>query len=144
MIRAFPALFLFLLTWACTAEVGTTADGHGSAATPHRLDAAPPPTATFDVVAWVDDPNPTVGSRVILHGSLLKDGVHLGGMAMRAIWPEEGHERGVPNCSVQVIYGAGVCSIESEGLQTGVYVPITVTFEYQGQTFRGGTGFTPR
>lgn len=101
-------------------------------------------TATFEVVAWVSDPNPQLGSRVILHGSLLKDGIHLGGMAMRATWPDNNQERGVPNCSVQVIYGSGVCIVESEGFQAGVYVPITVTFEYQNKYYSGQTGFTPR
>ena len=102
------------------------------------------PTPTFEVVAWVDDPNPQIGSRVMLYGSLIKNGVYLGGMAMRATWPDEDQERGVPNCSVQVIYESGVCIIETEGFQQGVFVPITVTFEYLGKIYRGQTGFTPR
>lgn len=101
-------------------------------------------TATFEVVAWVSDPNPEPGERVMLYGSLLKDGVHLGGMAMRASWPDEDQERGIPNCSVQVIYGSGVCIVETADFQPGIYVPITVSFEYQGKIYRGETGFTPR
>jgi hypothetical protein len=101
-------------------------------------------TPTFEVDAWVSDPNPPLGSRIMLYGSLIKDGVHLGGMAMRATWPDENQERGVPNCTVQVIYGSGVCIVESEGFQPEVYVPITITFEYQGKMYSGQTGFTPR
>ena len=80
----------------------------------------------------------------MLYGSLIKDGVYLGGMTMRAIWPDEDQERGVPNCSVQVIYGSGVCIVETEDFQPDVFVPITVAFDYHGQTYRGQTGFTPR
>jgi hypothetical protein len=101
-------------------------------------------TPTFEVVAWVDDPNPQVGSRIMLYGSLIKDGVYLGGMAMRATWPDEKQERGIPNCSVQVIYGSGVCIVETEGFQPDVFVPITVAFEYHGMIYSGQTGFTPR
>jgi len=101
-------------------------------------------TPVFEVDAWVDDPNPPVGSRVMLYGSLIKDGVYLGGMAMRATWPDEEQERGVPNCSVQVIYQSGVCIVETEGFKTDVFVPIRVSFEYQGNFYRGETGFTPR
>jgi hypothetical protein len=98
----------------------------------------------FEVVAWVNNPEPPQGSRIMLYGSLIKDGVFLGGMAMVAEWPDASQERGVPNCSVQVIYQAGVCIIETKDLPAGVYVPITISFEYQGQTYSGGTGFTPR
>ncbi|MGD2156223.1 MAG: hypothetical protein PVG14_00835 [Anaerolineales bacterium] len=101
-------------------------------------------TPVFEVDAWVSDPNPLLGSRIMLYGSLIKDGVYLGGMAMRATWPDDNQERGVPNCTVQVIYGSGVCIVESEGFQPDVYVPITVTFEYQGKIYSGQTGFTPR
>ncbi len=141
------AILLFLLvmvTLSCSANGKTVADPQPSSASATPVGPASEHTAVFEIDAWVDDPDPPVGARVILHGSLLKDGVHLGGMAMRATWPDEGQERGVPNCSVQVIYGAGVCIVETEGFQPGVYVPLTVTFEYQGRTYRGGTGFTPR
>lgn len=97
----------------------------------------------FEVVTWFDNPEPKLGSRVILYGSLIKDGVHLGGMAMRVAWPDKNQERGVPNCSVQVIYGSGVCIIETAGFQPDEYIPVTVTFEYQGRVYSGQTGFTP-
>jgi hypothetical protein len=97
----------------------------------------------FEVIAWISDTNPQPGERVILYGHLLKEGVYLGGMAMHAIWPDEDHERGVPNCSVLVTYGRGVCIVETEGFPSGVYVPITVSFEYLGNIYSGQTGFTP-
>ena len=98
----------------------------------------------YEVVAWVDNPSPPRDSRIIVWGSLIKHGVHLGGMMMRATWPDVNQERGVPNCRVQVIYGSGVCIVETEGFQLGVFVPITVAFDYDGRTFIGQTGFTPQ
>ena len=103
----------------------------------------PTPGEAIKVVAWLDNPNPKVNERVMLYGSLLKHGVHLGGMAMRAVWPDENQERGMPNCSVQVIYGSGVCIVETTGFPANVYVPITISFEYQGKIYRGHIGFTP-
>ena len=141
------AIILFLacvLQVACTSNVTPSSEPTAPTVPQNISTPIPIRTPIFDVVAWVDDPEPQLGSRVMLYGSLIKDGVHLGGMAMRATWPDENQERGVPNCSVQVIYGSGVCIVESESFQSGVYVPITVTFEYQGKIYSGQTGFTPR
>ena len=99
---------------------------------------------TFQVYAWVGNPDPAQDDKVILSGSLIKNGVYLGGMAMQATWPDETHERGVPNCSVQVIYQRGICIIDASRYPPDVYVPITVTFGYRDQTYIGHTGFTPR
>jgi hypothetical protein len=108
----------------------------------------PTPSATpediFQVVAWMDNPEPEHNERVILSGSLIKNGVYLGGMAMHAMWPDGTQERGVPNCSVQVIYQRGVCTIDASKYPVDVYVPITITFEYRDQIYIGHTGFTPR
>ena len=98
----------------------------------------------FEVEAWVDNPTPDQNRRVNAHGSLIKNGVRLGGMAMVAVWPDPGQEYGVPNCSVQVIYGSGVCLIVAADFSPGEYVPITVTFHYAGEIFSGHTGFTPQ
>lgn len=141
------AIVLFLvcvMQVSCSVYGTPTAETAGSIPTKTEPAPLPTPVHTFVVDPWVNDPNPQVGSRVMLYGSLIKDGVYLGGMAMRATWPDEKQERGVPNCSVQVIYGSGVCIVETEGFQPGVYVPITVSFEYQGKIYRGQTGFTPR
>lgn len=94
--------------------------------------------------AWVDKPSPARDGRVIARGSLIKNGVRLGGMMMQATWPDETQERGVPNCNVLVTYGSGVCAIDAEGYPPGVFVPITVTFDYDGTRYVGHTGFTPQ
>jgi len=144
MKRTLLLILIVMLPISCASN-DTSSSGPAASIAPQIVSSPiPVHTATFEIVAWVDNPEPKLGSRVILYGSLLKDGVHLGGMAMRATWPDENQERGVPNCSVQVIYGSGVCIIESEGFRSGVYVPVTVTFEYQGEIYSGQTGFTPR
>jgi len=79
----------------------------------------------------------------MLYGSLIKHGVHLGGMVMNAFWPDEKHP-GTPDCSVQVIYGSGVCIVETEGFPAGASIPLKVEFEYEGKTFSGSTEIIPR
>jgi hypothetical protein len=98
---------------------------------------------SFEVEAWVDNPAPAHGTRVILVGSLIKNSVYLSGIMMQATWPDKTQERGVPNCYVLVTYGRGVCTIDASSLPPGVFVPITITFEYDGVTYVGQTGFTP-
>lgn len=139
----------FLLTCLLQVSCAARATPLLDQATLVVMPKASTPTATtpvdvFEVVAWVSDSGPMPASRVYLYGSLIKNGVHLGGMAMRATWPDKDQERGVPNCSVQVIYGYGFCTIQTEGFPTNVYVPITVTFEYHGNLYSGQTGFTPQ
>jgi hypothetical protein len=144
MKRVFILFLVGVLQLSCSSNGTPLSQPTATTAPQYFASATPVGTPAFEVVAWVSDTDPQVGSRIMLYGSLLKYGVHLGGMAMRATWPDEEQERGVPNCSVQVIYGSGVCIIETEGYQPGVYVPITLTFEYQGKIYRGQTGFTPR
>lgn len=140
-------VILFFLGWgllaACSAPGPAVAGQTPTAAPRSSPTPAPLPTPALEVELWLDDPSPEPGARVILYGSLIKHGVRLGGMAMRASWPDPDQERGVPNCSVQVIYGSGVCIVETQGFPSGVYVPINVTFEYQGRLYQGQTGFTP-
>ncbi len=147
-----PRILFLILLAVCTLSTACTLNEippSEPTAAPFTKTPDPAPvllrTPSFEVVAWLDDPNPPVGSRVMLYGSLIKDGVHLlNGMVMRAIWPDEDQARGVPNCSVQVIYGEGVCIVETEGFQPDVFVPITVAIDYNGQTYRGQIGFIPR
>ncbi len=106
--------------------------------------APPTPADIFEVEAWVDDASPPHDARVTVYGSLIKNGVRLGGMTMQATWPDETQERGVPNCKVQVIYGSGVCTLDAGNYPPGEFVPITVTFRYGGGTHVGHTGFTPQ
>lgn len=111
-----------------------------------QITSAPSPTPRdiFEVEAWVDNPTPTRDSRVTVSGSLIKNSVRLGGMMMQATWPDKTQERGVPNCNVLVIYGSGVCSVDADNYPPGVFVPITVTFQYGDATYTGHTGFTPQ
>lgn len=142
MKRTLILLLVFMLQTSCSSNVTQSAKQVVASATHVVTTPTPFHTAIFKIVTWFDNPEPELGSRVILYGSLIKDGVHLGGMAMRATWPDENQERGVPNCSVQVIYGSGVCVIETAGFQPDEYIPVTVTFEYQGRNYSGQTGFT--
>jgi hypothetical protein len=98
----------------------------------------------FIVKTWVNKPNPSQDDLVTLYGSLIKNGVHLGGMMMQATWPDPNQERGTPNCNVLVIYQTGVCTIEAGKYPSGEYLPITVVFDYGGSVYKGETGFTPR
>jgi hypothetical protein len=79
----------------------------------------------------------------MLYGSLIKHGVHLGGMMMNAFWPVDGQHPGIPNCKVQVIYGSGVCIVETNEFASGVPVLLRVEFVYEGRTFSGSTQITP-
>ncbi len=97
----------------------------------------------FKVEAWVDHPTPGEDQRVIVYGSLLKYHTRLGGIMMRATWPDKDHPLGTPNCFVLVTYGRGVCTIDTSRLPSGVYVPVTVSFDYGNQRYSGQTGFTP-
>lgn len=144
MLRSFTCLILLVLTAACS----------GGAPVPASEPETPTPQATrahsltsedvFEVQAWVDKPAPERDERVTIYGSLIKNGVYLGGMAMDAVWPEEGQERGMPNCRVQVIYQAGVCVTDAANYPPGEFVPVTVIFDYKGNRYTGETGFTPR
>lgn len=111
-----------------------------------QLTPAPSPTSAdaFRVVAWVNEPTPARESKVILLGSLIKNGVYLGGIMMGATWPDKEQPRGSPNCYVMVLYQRGVCTIDVSQYPPGEYVPIQISFEYQGLKFYGQTGFTPR
>jgi hypothetical protein len=143
MKRTLLLLLVFMLQISCSSNAVQSSKPIATIATQVTSPPTPFHTPIFEIVTWFDNPEPELGSRVILYGSLIKDGVHLGGMAMRATWSDENLERGVPNCSVQVIYGSGVCIIETAAFQSGEYIPITVSFEYQGRIYSGQTGFTP-
>lgn len=141
------ASFLILVCLALTACLPKASPAPGLQASPTPSTAplsSPTPGDVFEVEAWVDNPTPARDERITASGSLIKNGVYLGGMMMRGTWPEEDQERGVPNCFVLVIYQRGVCTIEVKDYPSGVYVPITVSFEYNSKTYTGQTGFTPR
>jgi hypothetical protein len=136
-------LICFTLT-ACSADSSSQTKVQVTKEENHTPQPTNTPADAFEVKAWVDKPNPTQEERVTLHGSLIKNGVFLGGMMMSATWPDPDHERGVPNCTSLVTYGAGKCAIEANKFPQGQFVPITVSFDYQGKRYTGQTGFTPR
>jgi hypothetical protein len=100
-----------------------------------------PDGARIELDLWVDDPTPPLNSFVTVRGSIIRNGVRLGGLVMRATYPTK---EGLSSCDVLVIYGAGVCTLPVKDYTPGVFVPITVTFDYDGIRYTGQTGFTPR
>jgi hypothetical protein len=96
------------------------------------------------VDAWVNQAAPARDDRVIIYGSLIYRGVRLGGLVMRATWSQKGDKTGTPDCFVLVTYGRGVCTLDAADFPAGASVPVTVTFDYEGQTYTGQTQFTPR
>jgi hypothetical protein len=144
MKRALLLVLICMLQISCSSNVTSVPAPTAPVVTQNISTSIPVHPDTFEVVAWVNDPDPQTGTRVILRGSLLKDGVHLGGISMQAFWPDDNHAPGIPDCTALVTYGTGVCIINSTGYQPGDYVPITVSFEYQGKIYKGQTGFTPR
>ncbi|MGC8785852.1 MAG: hypothetical protein ACP5Q1_00310 [Anaerolineae bacterium] len=100
-----------------------------------------PDGARIELDLWVDDPTPPLNSFVTVRGSILRNGVRLGGLVMRATYPTK---ESFSSCDVLIIYGAGVCTLPVKDYAPGVFVPITVTFEYDGVRYTGQTGFTPR
>nr|MBC7243889.1 hypothetical protein [Chloroflexota bacterium] len=100
-----------------------------------------PDGARIELDLWVDDPTPTLGSYVTVRGSIIRNGVRLGGLMMRAEYPVKD---GTKQCDVLIIYGAGVCTLPVRDYVPGVFLPITVTFDYDGVRYTGQTGFTPR
>ncbi|MHB0988165.1 MAG: hypothetical protein ACYC3P_05805 [Bellilinea sp.] len=144
MKRDLILILVFTVLSACLPKVSVSF----GAPTPTDSQIIPVPSQipenSFEVEAWVDNPAPAHDARVILVGSLIKNGAYLSGIMMQATWPDKTQERGVPNCYVLVTYGRGVCVINTSSLPPGVFVPITITFEYGGGTYIGQTGFAPQ
>lgn len=136
------AICLVSLLVACSPQPGKPNTAPADPSPDSIQQAANQQEDTFKVVAWVDNPNPRQGEIVNLSGSLIKNGVYLGGMMMHAMWPDKDQERGVPNCKVLVIYQRGVCIIKTDDFASGELVPVTVKFVYNDQTYSGETGFT--
>jgi hypothetical protein len=103
----------------------------------------PTPVDVFDVQAWVDKKTPGPDQRVIVFGSLLKNHIRLGGFMMKATWPQGVPAGSTAECFVLVTYGRGKCLVDTSQLPLGVYVPVTISFDYRGKRYTGQTGFTP-
>lgn len=145
-MHGFRYLFaLIFILAACTPQAAPSLSDAGQPA-PAELaqpESGPSPISTdvFQVTAWVDNPSPKAGERINISGSLIKNGVYLGGMMMAAYWPDEDDDRLV-DCTIQVIYQRGICIVYADDFPVGEYTPVRVSFEYFGQTFTGETGFT--
>lgn len=100
-----------------------------------------PDGARIELDLWVDNPTPPLNSFVTVRGSIIRNGVRLGGLVMHATYPTK---EGAVSCDSLIIYGAGVCTIPVRDYTPGAFVPITVTFDYDGVRYTGQTGFTPR
>jgi hypothetical protein len=137
-------MLISVLLFSCSPNREPESEPRAETGSPVTLAPASTSTDRFEVEAWVDKPAPARDERVTVSGSLIKNGVYLGGIMMQATWPEAAQERGVPNCYVLVIYQRGVCTIEAGSYPSGEFVPVTITFEYKGIQYSGQTGFTPR
>lgn len=96
------------------------------------------------VDVWVDNPEPVGDQRVLVSGSLIKNGVHLNGPMMATWATEKAYERGVPDCLVSINYQRSICSLQPKDFPSGIYVPVKVVINYNGLIFTGETGFTPQ
>ena len=94
----------------------------------------------YAVDAWVDDPAPSLGARIIVRGSVTRNGVRIGPVQLRATWMQGGE---LQVCDISPVYLMG-CPISVGDFTPRVFVPITVTMRYQGMVFTGYSGFTPQ
>jgi hypothetical protein len=144
MRRTIIFVLLLILQVACSFNNPAPASQPTTPVLPVISTQSPIEQGIFRVTAWVVDPTPPLNSHIVVRGSLIKYGVYLGGIMMLATWPDENHERGVPNCSALVTYGTGKCVIDVSRFPPGIFVPVTVTFNYMGKTYSAQTGFTPQ
>lgn len=105
---------------------------------------APTPEVEVEVRSWVDRPDPARGEIVTVFGTLKVTGVYRNGVMMTAVWPDPNHQRGVPNCLTRTSYELGSCAIPVENFPPGEFVPITITFDFDGVKYTTQTGFTPQ
>jgi hypothetical protein len=139
-------LFFFFLLVLAAACSPTTAAQPSQTVTSQPQDSLVSPISgdSFEIEAWVSDPTPGRDEQIYIYGSLIRNGVRLGGMMMQAYWPDKKQAPGIPGCNVLVIYGAGGCILEASEFPVGEYVPVRVQFDYYGETYSGETGFTPQ
>jgi hypothetical protein len=134
---------LFVLAAACSPTSGTQ-PSLTAVSLPEESSVLSSSGDSYEIEAWVSDPNPARDEQVFVYGSLIRNGVRVGGMMMQAYWPDEKQAPGIPGCNVLVIYGAGGCILEASEFPVGEYVPVRVQFEYYGKTYSGETGFIPQ
>jgi hypothetical protein len=137
-------IFIFIVPVACSVKNPSPGGLPTMPVQQVSTTQSPTPQDTFWTKVWVDEPTPPLNSRIIVFGSLNRNGVYMGGIMMQATWPDETHERGVPNCISLVNYGSGKCIIDVSRFPPGKYVPVTITLNYRGMVFTAQTGFTPQ
>jgi hypothetical protein len=143
MRRIFIINLILILLVACSIKKPAPAELPATAAP--QVISTPSSTAQdkFQAKAWVANPTPPLNSRLVVRGSLIRNGRLLSGIMMLATWPDETHEGGVASCTVLVNYGSGVCMIDVSRFPPDKFVPINVTINYRGRDFGAQTGFTP-
>jgi hypothetical protein len=97
----------------------------------------------FVIESWFEKPNTNDKDTILIWARLLKNGTKVSGTVLHASWPDPSAERGIARCDVQSIYNGGVCWIQKNKYPTGEYVPIKLSFEYDGIIYSDETGFIP-
>jgi hypothetical protein len=142
--RSILIVGILILQVGCSPSGLTLVNSAATPDQPVRATQSPAEPENFQVKVWIDNPTPTLDSRVIVRGSLIRYGHHyIGGIMMSAFWPDAMHERGVPNCYTSVNYGDGKCVIDVSRFSPGKFVPVTISFNYGGKIYTAQTGFTP-
>jgi len=142
--RVIPISVILILQVACSSQISTPIISPDSPDKTVNSTKSPSEPELFQVKVWINDPTPSLNSLVIVRGSLIKYGrYYVGGIMMSAFWPDNTHERGVPNCFTSVNYGDGKCVIDVSHFSPGKFVPVTVSFNYEGKIYTAQTGFTP-
>jgi hypothetical protein len=111
------------------------------AATPApALLATVPTPAKAQVDVWADNPNPPMGSMVVVRGYPILPPTGQTLMVL-ASWSQKGE---LVTRHEPVVYGCGMFPIEVKDFALGQFVPVTVTFMYSGWQYETHVGFTPR
>lgn len=156
-MRVLYLLIIFLLLAGCnslassqepvipTTDLAAVSNPAPEGAQPQALpEATPTPEDVFEIYAWVNKPEPKPGEVVTVSGSLIKNGVYLGGVPMWTFWPDENGGNVPHNCVSYMAYQRGLCMIEVKDYPVDVYVPVSIKIYYQDMVFTTETGFTPR
>jgi len=142
MRYAYFLVLAALLLAACSVENQATPTP--SLPAPTSSHPAPTPEVDVEVQAWVNRPNPARNEIITVFGTLKATGLYRNGITMTAVWPDPNHQPGVPNCLTRTSYELGSCAFPAENFPPGEFVPITITFFFDGVKYTTQTGFTPQ
>ncbi len=137
-----PLILLVLCLCLAACQAGPALPPTETAAP--TLAVSPTPTDVFEVVAWVDNPNPKRGERVVANAYLSRNGVILSQIRYEAWWDQPGHDPAVPNCYGLLIYQRGICTLNAGDFPPGEYVPIKFRIFWNDRIYTAETGFTPQ